>query len=220
MKPDDIKAIIRVGLAGIPSVGGVLAQAWSEWDNREKQKRIEAAINLFGQKIASHVPPIDPHNVTSSQMQFLVETIKRVEDEIRENKRQRFVSLLGSFWNGEIPNYELAAEMLTAVERLSDTHLHILVFLLSHNDYPSFNEVADALFPAGPSEEEKSSVLCALNMLAADFAFIRRSWTLGQRGTGSVFRTTNFSAEGIARNCYHEITDKGKSFLRWIEAPS
>lgn len=215
----DIGAICRTGLAGVPCVGGPLAQAWSEWDGTQKFKRIETALTDLRNRLAAANDRLDPNRLKSEHFQFFAETIQRLEVEYRVIKRRRFVSLLADFWTGIVPEYDVAADFLHAIDRLSDAHIIILRYLRDNPTYPSFKDLRQLIDPAETSPESEARTIAGLTILASEFGFVRRSWTLGSNSAADskLLFTQNLSPEGLARNCKHELTERGLAFLKSIE---
>jgi hypothetical protein len=56
-----------------------------------------------------------------------------------------------------------------------------------------------------------------LNQLCSEFAFVKRAWDLNaSEKKTTILSTTNLSPEGIARNCRHAITERGKRFIGFV----
>ena len=215
----DIGAICRTGLAGVPLIGGPLAQAWSEWDGKQKYKRIEAALYALQRRLEAEAVPLNPARLTAEHFQFFSETMHRLEVESRDSKRKRFISLLTGYWTGAVPKYDSATEFLHAIDQLSDEHIYILKHLRDATGYPSFKDLHHSIDPKECDPESEDRMIAILNQLSGDYGFIHRSWTLGSKGNGGrlILTTKGLSPEGIARTCKHAITKKGKRFLKSIE---
>ena len=215
----DISAICRTGLAGVPLIGGPLAQAWSEWDGKQKLKRVEAALYDLRLRIEAEPITLDPARLTAGHFQFFAETMRRLEIESRETKRQRFISLLSGFWTGAVPEYDEATDFLYAIDRLSDEHVMILRYLRDNPSYPSFKDLRHLIDPNEATPESDARIIAALNLLAGELGFVRRSWTLGggDKAGSLLLSTKNLGPEGLARNCKHQLTGKGMQFLKSIE---
>ena len=215
----DISAICRTGLAGVPLIGGPLAQAWSEWDGKQKHKRVEAALYALQRRLEAEAVPLNPARLTEEHFQFFSESMHRLEVESRATKRKRFISLLAGYWTGTVPKYDAATEFLYAIDRLSDEHIYILRQLRDTSSYPSFKELHHLIDPKESNPESGDRMIAIFNVLSGDYGFIHRSWTLGSKGKGNglILGTKGLSPEGIARSCKHAITNKGTRFLKSIE---
>ena len=94
---DQTGAAIRTGLTGIPTIGSVLAQGWSEWDSMRRFERIESAITDIGKQINKH-HSFNPQDLNDSDYQLFEEVMRRVQFEHCEKKRRRYAKLLAQCW--------------------------------------------------------------------------------------------------------------------------
>ena len=219
-KPSDINSIIRTGLAAIPTIGGVMATAWSEWESKNRFNRIETAINELGETL-NKLKHFDPKRIGPAEIHFFHETLRRIEEEHREEKRRLFIQLLANYWAGTKLSFDEAMIFNRALYQFSEIHIHILKFLCAANRKPSYSELAYAFLEVPDNSEQRATLTASLNSLAGDFGFINRAWGLSD-GTykGAPLGTKNLSPEGITRKCEHEITTLGKKFLQAIEEQS
>ena len=216
-KLSDINSVIRTGLAAIPSIGSVVATAWSEWETKNRFNRIETAINQLGH-ILKELKHFDPKRIGPAEIHFFHETLRRIEKEHREQKRRFFVQLLAKYWAGSKLSFDEAMTFNRALDQFSEIHIHILNFLSTTNEKPSYSQLAKICLEVPDDSEQKARLTAALNSLAGDFGFINRAWGLSEENyKGSSFGTKNLSLEGISRKCDHEITALGKRFLEAIE---
>jgi hypothetical protein len=217
MAKEDISSIVRIALAGVPTVGGALAQAWSEWDNREQKRRVQFALDQILMRLQETPSIFHPESLSYEHWDLLQDSLERIARESRERKRRRFHEIVLRFWTMPGTDYNKAEEMLNAVSSLGDIHIQILCYLVKQTNYPSFNEIVSAIYTQPATDEHNDIILSALNGLASDHGFIRRNWSLGNdKDKGLILTSHNLSPEGIARKCKHMITERGKEFLCWI----
>jgi len=219
-KPSEINSVIRASLAAIPTIGGVVATAWSEWESKNRFNRIETAINMLGE-VLSKQKHFDPNKIGPAEIHFFHETLRRIEEEHREEKRRLFVQLLANYWAGTKLSFDEAMIFNRALYQFSEIHISILKFLCTTNRKPSYSELSNEFLEVPNNSEQRTTLTSTLNCLAGDFGFINRAWGLSDETyKGSALGTKNLSPEGITRKCEHEITNLGKKFLQAIEEQS
>jgi len=219
-------AVVRTGLAAIPTIGGALATAWSEWDTSRRFSRVEEAVNQLASSLTELGKKFDPDSIGDEELQLLEEVLRRIQIEHRERKRQRFVQLLTGAWTTQRDRpFDEKLRHVRALEQFSDDHISILKFLevaKVNRICPTYKAIAKEL--KVPSDQEDERLLPALNDLASVFGFIKRAkgMTLdtSQEKKGKLLMNTNLSPEGVARGCNHTITDAGHRFLKLLsESP-
>lgn len=224
MSDDESKVSVVIGpiLNTVPVVGGVLAAAWSEWDTGRRFARVEQTLR----RIVDRLQLLDVNQSAASEagMQLLELVLREAQLQHSEAKRKRLANVLVASWVDDRPPEETFDEsilFLRAVSEFGDTHIAFLNFLYAAGPAAAvpFNELAKlVVLPLDRANAEASQVtLVVLNDLCSRFAFAKRAWDLNQpEKSGQMLLTSNLSPEGIARKCFHAITDRGFRFVKYI----
>jgi len=170
-------SVVRAGLNTVPFAGGI-ASLWADWDTSRRFHRVEAAIIELGKSLSSVGDRFDPSRLGEAEMQLLEQTLERLSREHREWKRSYFVKLLASNWINVDRPFEERALFERALDEVDHVHLKILHFLKNEADLNAdpirINELYDSLFPAAEPDFKFGVFMPAMNLLAAQFGFIRR----------------------------------------------
>jgi hypothetical protein len=214
---EDFGSVVRTGLCLMP-YGGALAQWWNECYTKRRFERIEEALAEMREQFKS-ISNFSAESLTDADYQLLEEILRRVQIEHCEVKRKRFARLLAECWTqGVNETFDKRMLFIRAVDRFDELHVRILKHLEGLSDqeekYPLPKEIAFLLDVEGPDINE--SLNPALDLLAREFAFVVRNWTLGGNKGGALLTTGNLSPEGLAANCGCKITSLGRQFIEYI----
>jgi len=210
-------AIVRTGLNLVPGCGGALAQAWSEWDTALRFKRVEEAIAAIRDRLKD-ATDFSVSALSDAEYQLLEEVLRRVQAEHREVKRTRFANLLAKCWTEGIQDsFEERMLFVRALDRFDELHVRVLAYLSSLDEdrehYPVPREIARAVGIPGSNIAE--SLNPVLDLLAREFAFVVRNWTLAGHG-GHAVSSTYLGPENLVGKCGHRITSLGRRFIEYI----
>lgn len=209
-------AIIRVGLNLIPSCGGAIASAWSEWESSRRFRRVEDAVEQLRLELESKTP-VDHSRLGEAEMQLLEEAFNRVSYEHRQDRRRLFVRILVSGWRNIDRSFEERRMFCQALDALMDVDLQILSFLRRREEALSgpffLKDLKAALFRDEPESFTKEQIVPAVTRLAATFGFIRRD--VAASAAASIM--TNINPDGLALHADAQLTDLGERFLRSLD---
>jgi hypothetical protein len=205
-----IGSVVRAGLNTAPFAGGI-ASLWSDWDTSRRFKRVESAIRELGETLSSIGNRFDPSRLGEAEMQLLEQTMGRLSREHREWKRSYFVKLLASSWTNVDRSFEERALFERALDDIDHVHLKILQFLKREADQNAepirINDLYDKLFPSAEADFKFGVFMPAMNMLAAQFGFIRRK----ALGDGKLMR--NINPDGLTFMAAATLVPLGRRFI-------
>ena len=209
---------VRIGLAAIPYVGGVLAQGLSEWDGYRKDQRIKEFIILVQKRFEELNFFHQIKDMKDEDWLLLEHLIRKVQYEHRETKRKRYADFIVHSWNKKnIDPFEKKQKFLEAIEYFSELHISVLVYLneCAPPFYPTVNDIKKKF----GITNHKAELYPILQDLAGKYFFMDRSWTLGtHNAVAPVLSCGNLSPENLASKCKHKITELGKEFLEYIRS--
>ena len=217
----DIGAIVRTGLNLVPICGGALANGWSEWDTSRRFSRIEETVSEIVNRLNNAASTL-PGTLNDAEYQLLEEVLRRVQIEHRYTKRIFFAKLLVECWTTGInDSYEKRMMFVRALDRFDELHICILRYLddlgEDQKHYPNPTAIASEV---GIEDSSVREVLYpVLDLLAREFAFIDRNWTLGGQENVPLL-TGNLGPENLVGKCGHKITSLGHEFLAYISDAS
>ncbi|KAA1258930.1 hypothetical protein LF1_14540 [Rubripirellula obstinata] len=141
---------------------------------------------------------------------LLEEVVDRVSREHTEQKRQHFANLIVSSWLDNRPVqliFDEASLFARAIDRFTNSHIAIIQHLYDAEEKTSvkYDELGKV---AG---DRDCHIL--LHDICGEFGLANRSWGLHQTTSPALMVSTNLSPEGIARNCLHAITPRGRRFV-------
>jgi hypothetical protein len=133
-------------------------------------------------------------------------------------KRERLANVLVASWVAEqsAAAFDESLLFLRATVAFTESYLHVLDKLKDAGPIGSvpFSEVKTWIVDASNRNE---AAIIVLNDLCSQFAFAKRAWDLNQPDAKRLpLSTGNLSPEGIARKCFHAITDRGRRYVDYI----
>jgi hypothetical protein len=214
--------LVSVGLGAIQGPGALLAAGWTEWDTRRRFRQVEDVIQQIQEKLA-HLR-VNEGTATEAGMHLLDLVLQEAQREHEAQKRQRLANVVVSTWVSEATTqtaFDEGVLFLRATAAFTESHIGVLNKLYESGPSGSvpFDELAALVSDCNDARE---ATLIIMNDLCASFAFAKRAWDLNRpKEGGHLFMTGNLSPEGIARKCFHAITERGMRFVRYvIQGPS
>jgi hypothetical protein len=213
------KLSIAVGpaLSLIPHVGGSLASAWSEWDTRRRFLRIEETLRTI--QCALQHCRVNQDAATDEGMHLLEIVLREAQLEHCEKKRERLANVLIASWVSETSaqiTFDESMLFVRATVLFDDAHIAILDKLrdAGPNASVAFSEIKLLI---QNTENASDAALIILNDICSTFAFAKRAWDLNRPDVKrALLQSGNLSPEGIARKCFHAITERGVRFVDYI----
>jgi len=219
MGDESSKLTMVVGptLNAIPYVGGALASAWSEWDTRRRFHRVEEVLRLLQDKLSRLT--VNPTAADDAGMHLLELALSEAQLQHSERKRERLANVIVASWIAdEAPHatFDESLLFLRATALFSESHIAVLNKLFEAGTDASV-PFSDLKAIVEDPTNQGEATLILLNDLCSVFAFARRAWDLNKPDKrGSLLSTGNLSPEGLARNCFHAITDRGSKYVDFI----
>lgn len=220
-EPSKLTALVGPLLAAIPHVGGVLSAAWSEWDTRRRFCRIEEMLSLIRQKLSRL--DINEDAADDAGMHLLELVLREAQLQHEHLKRERLANVLVNAWVSASPLkfvFDESLLFLRATTLFGDFHIAVLNHLHEAGVTGSvpFTELARLVSdPSNSDAGRNEATLIVLNDLCSGFGLAKRAWDLNKPDVKSaVLATGNLSPEGIARNCFHAITERGVRYIDFV----
>jgi len=211
-------ALIEQIQTGLTTALPKLAGLYGTWATAQRLKRAE---ELF-EKLSRYRGLTFTQFATSDAGFHLLENVvQRVEAEHMAAKRERFANLLVSSWIDDRPHqavFDEADLFLRAIDRFTDTHLHLLSQLYDGGVKASvpFQQLQESVENAPAQTNLSGMTLVALNDICSAFAMANRSWDLNRPKDGKLMFSGSLSPENISRKCYHAITHRGIRFIEHV----
>jgi hypothetical protein len=222
----NLSSIVRTWLTALPSVGGPLSTAWSEWETNQRTERIESTLRQITDRLIDIETTVNPTKIDASGMQLLELVLREAEIEASERKRRRFADLLASYWLSDELSpmlYDEATLFLRATREFTESHISVLHNLNQADESAAvpYEQIKALVEVEDLSGVTGMSAVCVMDDLCGRFGFVKRSWTLNQDADGnskksSLLMTGNLSPEGIARKCFHAITKRGVRYVEFV----
>lgn len=217
MNINDIPAVVRIGLAGIPYVGGAMAQAYSEWDSSRRNKRIQDFMNTVNEKLKQLNRFPNPTDMTDADWQILEEILRIVQIEHVENKRKFFANLLVNCWSNLHSKDLLYDQMfITALNDFSQYHIAILSRLMREKHKRlSFTQLLNLY---NTDTFYMGNLFSFINDLTIKYPFVMSTYQSKDLMNSNDADATVMSQLIPAISMYR-ISEQGEKFLSFIQTP-
>ncbi len=216
------KEIVERGLrtvaAGVPVVGGLLAQAWSEYEGHVQSERLDEFFGEFAKRckqLEERILKVEEHTKTLSEFPALIErVIYQVERETSERKRRMYAEALAKSMaaGGEI-SFDEKLTSIDTLDLLTDIDIKVLGYFV-----PGYRiQVSQML----PSDAPWNQLAGPLGKLVVSISKLESRGLLSQTSSANIV----FGWEGDAdhwinrwRRKTFEITPFGRTFVELVGA--
>lgn len=134
-----IKGGLRTILELVPSVGGAISNAWSEFESHRQNQRIEEFFRNFAERLKAIEKQYGDLKEKVGQLSDAPELLDRIVDLVRrepnDNRRQRYVAALCAFVSAPAAtSHDERLSIIDSVEILADQDLRILEMFKKHEN--------------------------------------------------------------------------------------